>query len=71
MFHRNYCGSNGAIASEDLCDYLRIWLDEPGDRQLAILGGYGQGKSTGAMMFTYQMIQRLRPDQPSRIIFGP
>lgn len=37
-------------------DYLLEWLREPGGRQLALLGEYGQGKSTGALMFTYKTL---------------
>jgi hypothetical protein len=31
-------------------------MDEPGQRQIAILGDYGQGKSSTALMFTYHLI---------------
>jgi hypothetical protein len=55
------------VISEDLCEYLRAWLTEPGERHLAILGGYGQGKSTGALMFTYDLIQRIRVGEIWRV----
>jgi len=49
---------------EDLEQYLSAWLKEPGQRQLALLGDPGQGKSTGALMFTHRLIQESggRPD---------
>lgn len=37
-------------------DYLSAWLQEPGQRHLAVLGEYGQGKSTGTLMFTYRLL---------------
>jgi hypothetical protein len=36
--------------------YLREWIDEPGRRQLGLLGEYGQGKSTAALMLTYHLL---------------
>jgi len=35
---------------------LSEWLGESGQRQLALLGEYGQGKSTTALMFAYHLI---------------
>ena len=37
--------------------YLEQWLDEPGQRQLALLGDYGQGKSTATLAFVYKQIR--------------
>ena len=34
--------------TETLLSYINKWLHEPGQRQLALLGDYGQGKSTTA-----------------------
>ena len=51
---------NGDIVSEDLESYISDWLMESGERQLAILGGYGQGKSTGVLMLAYSIICRIR-----------
>ena len=45
-----------ASKSYGLESYLLEWLREPGQRQLAFLGEYGQGKSTGALMFTYNVL---------------
>ncbi|MGN7611701.1 NACHT domain-containing protein [Magnetococcales bacterium HHB-1] len=48
----------GETIDENLEQYLEKWLTEPGPRQLALLGEFGQGKSTGALMFTYHLIQK-------------
>jgi len=37
-------------------DFLNGWLEESGHRQLALLGEYGQGKSTTALMWAYHII---------------
>ena len=49
---------------DELEDYLQQWLEEPGQRQLALLGDYGQGKSTAALAFVNSCVQR---DDPARI----
>ena len=36
--------------------YLTDWLDEPGKRHIALLGEYGQGKSTCSLMLTYHLL---------------
>ena len=36
--------------------YLKTWLDEPSQRQIALLGEYGQGKSSATLMFTYHLM---------------
>jgi hypothetical protein len=36
--------------------YLSKWLTEIGQRQIALLGDYGQGKSTTMLMFTYHLL---------------
>ncbi len=41
---------------EDIESYLIKWLEEAGQRQLAVLGEYGQGKSTAALMFAYHLL---------------
>lgn len=46
----------------DLETHLREWLVEPGRRHLAVLGDYGQGKSTTALVFTHQLLS-----DPSRL----
>ena len=44
--------------SANLEEYLATWLEEPGQRQLSLLGDYGQGKSTAALALTYRMLAR-------------
>lgn len=44
--------------------YLEAWLNDRSQRQLAMLGGYGQGKSTTALMFTYKLLSE--PDWNKR-----
>ena len=46
-----------APVSDDLGRYLSTWAAQPPYRQIAILGEYGQGKSTGTLMFTYEAIE--------------
>jgi hypothetical protein len=46
----------GKVVSEDMGDYISSWSAQPPGRQLAVLGDYGQGKSTGALMFVYDAI---------------
>ncbi|MBF0284961.1 MAG: hypothetical protein HQL51_10940 [Magnetococcales bacterium] len=41
----------------DMERYLRNWLITSEQKQLAILGEYGQGKSTGMLMFAYRLIK--------------
>jgi hypothetical protein len=52
--------------NKNLEDYLKQWLAEPGQRQLALLGEYGQGKSTGSLVFSYHLMQKFN-GQPPRI----
>ncbi|MFO0889149.1 MAG: TIR domain-containing protein [Isosphaeraceae bacterium] len=42
----------------DLEAYLESWLTDPSRRQIALLGEYGQGKSTFSLMFAYRLINR-------------
>jgi hypothetical protein len=46
--------------SFDLQDHLKVWADELSARQLALLGEYGQGKSTVALTFAYYLVQNTR-----------
>lgn len=48
--------ANGNEVTGSLEDCLLSWLAEPGQRHLAILGEYGQGKSTGTLMFTHRLL---------------
>ncbi len=47
-------------------EYLKKWLEEPSQRQVALLGEYGQGKSSAALMFTYNLL--FKGDQPPKRI---
>lgn len=47
-------------------NYLRKWLDEPGQRQIALLGEYGQGKSSTALMFAYRLL--FKSEKPAKRI---
>lgn len=46
------------IVKENVEEYLGHWLVEEGQRQLALLGEYGQGKSTAALMFVHHIVGR-------------
>ncbi|MCP4547055.1 MAG: hypothetical protein GY835_11370 [bacterium] len=50
---------SGDDLGQTLEDYLLSWLAETGQRQVAVLGEYGQGKSTGALMFTHRLLTQL------------
>lgn len=55
-------------SSNHVEDFLHSWLDEPGQRQIALLGEYGQGKSSTALMFTYHILNRRKEEKlPKRI----
>lgn len=45
---------------EFLEDYLGKWLKEKSYKQLSVLGEYGQGKSTGMLAFTYNLMSNDR-----------
>lgn len=53
-------------ADDNIEDYLQNWLNEPSQRQIALLGEYGQGKSSAALMFTYRLLCEGR-QLPARI----
>jgi hypothetical protein len=40
----------------DVEPYISEWLSSPGQRQLALLGEYGQGKSTTTLMYTFRAL---------------
>ena len=56
----------GEAAPIDVESYIQKWLAEPGRRHLALLGSYGQGKSTVALMLTYHLLMAYH-DIPPRI----
>lgn len=43
--------------SGELEGFLEKWLHEPGQRQLALLGNYGEGKSTAALAFVHKLLK--------------
>jgi hypothetical protein len=43
----------GDKINQNIEEYLDAWLDEPGQRQIALLGEYGQGKSTATLMWAF------------------
>lgn len=45
------------VVSGDLGLYLSEWSSRPSGKQIAVMGEYGQGKSTGALMFVYDSIK--------------
>jgi len=42
--------------------FLEDWLGEISQRQLALLGEYGQGKSTSMLMLTYEITHKIRKE---------
>jgi hypothetical protein len=41
---------------DDVESYLQKIIDEPSQRQIALLGEYGQGKSSSTLMFTFNLL---------------
>lgn len=61
--------SDGSEGKSSLEDHLNQWIDEAGQRQLALLGEYGQGKSTASLMWVYHRITTYHtPDRVPLII---
>lgn len=58
-------GTPNLTETRSVESYLTEWLGEPGQRQLALLGSFGQGKSTSALMFAHRLLQE--PESGSRI----
>ena len=46
---------------QNIEDFLQIWLQDASQRQIALLGEYGQGKSTGSLLFTYHLLTQAQP----------
>ena len=57
VYSPSRCLSEDGITHTDVEEYLRNWVAEPGQRQLALLGEYGQGKSTAALVFAHHLIE--------------
>lgn len=54
-----YFSQNSSDPRMDIERYIIRWLSEPGQRQLALLGEYGHGKSTAALMLSYKLLKGL------------
>ncbi len=52
------CRDEDGSLHPNLEEYLYAWLSESSQRQLALLGDYGQGKSTTALMVVYRLIKQ-------------
>jgi hypothetical protein len=60
-----HCRDESGASRIKFEEYLDAWLVEPGQRQLALLGEYGQGKSTAALYSAYRLSnQSSRPRIP-------
>lgn len=59
---------DGMVQTETLEAFILNWLkDSPYHRQLAMLGEYGQGKSTSALLLSYHLMQQAQTDPTTRI----
>jgi hypothetical protein len=56
-----------SIVNENASACIEEWLNEPGERQLVIYGGYGQGKSTTTLMATHGIIQKIKAGGSHRV----
>ncbi|MEO1387980.1 MAG: hypothetical protein AAFV85_11475 [Cyanobacteria bacterium J06634_6] len=50
--------SDDERTAESVETYLSKWIAEPGLRQIALLGDYGQGKSTTMLMFAHRLLNK-------------
>ncbi|MCP4701341.1 MAG: hypothetical protein GY862_31475, partial [Gammaproteobacteria bacterium] len=55
------------VQDNSLEDFIRDWLRDNSRRQLALLGEYGQGKSTGSLLLSYHLIRQAETDHATRI----
>lgn len=58
---------DGETQSDTLETFISNWLNSTTNKQLALLGEYGQGKSTTSLMFCYHQIARLKENNDDRI----
>jgi hypothetical protein len=66
VYTPSYCTAvEGDRQPTQVEELLNSWLREPGHRQIALLGEYGQGKSTTSLAWAYHLITE--PDAPRRI----
>jgi hypothetical protein len=57
------CKTENGTVHPNLEKYVKDWLLEQNQKQIALLGEYGQGKSTTALMTTYHLIKENLPEQ--------
>ena len=55
------------VEGDTVEDYVFAWLVESTNQQLALLGDYGQGKTTTSLLLSYHLIQKSRSDARTRI----
>jgi hypothetical protein len=58
---------DGPTSKETLEAYIQQWLTDNTRRQLALLGEYGQGKSTTSLLLSYHLIEQSLIDSTTRI----
>ena len=59
--------SDESLISTNMETHLGNWAAEPAGRQIVVLGEYGQGKSTGALMFVYRAFESKLSSSGGRI----
>ena len=57
----------GEIQDNNLEESIISWLKDNSRQQLAVLGEYGQGKSTGSLLLSYHLIAQAQTDATVRI----
>lgn len=57
----------GEVQDATLEDAILAWLGDNTRRQLALLGEYGQGKSTGSLLLSHRLIREAGSELPARI----
>jgi len=63
--------NNKQAIEQNLEEYLTQWITEAGQKQLALLGQYGQGKTTGALMFSYNLILQREKQKEKNLLRIP
>ena len=58
---------DGEPQSETLENFILSWLQDNTHKQLALLGEYGQGKSTSSLLVSYKLIKQLKEKPDNRI----
>jgi len=63
-----YClEEDGEPQKNTLKEFILNWLQDHTRRQLAVLGEYGQGKSTASLLLSYNLIKQAETDPTTRI----